>query len=166
MDKSMAALKGTELGRGSRHQKVLDETDLRILSELRKNGRISNVDLSKKIGLSPTPCLERVRALENSGYISGYTALLNYSLLGRSVLFSVMIKFDKSVPGAVDAFRKFVSGDSRIFECLFITGCFDCILKVRVGDVNEYGSFVQNELMKQQGVAEIQSSVVLDSVEN
>ncbi|WP_405327804.1 winged helix-turn-helix transcriptional regulator [Ruminobacter sp.] len=165
MDKSMEAFRSVEFSRNVRHQKGLDETDLKILTELRKNGRISNVDLSKKIGLSPTPCLERVRSLENAGYISGYTALLNYSLLGRSVLFTVMIKFDKSVAGVMDSFRKFVSADSRIFECLFITGCFDCILKVRVGDVNEYGNFVQNELMKQPGIAEIQSCVVLDSIE-
>lgn len=161
----MEAFRSVEFSRNVRHQKGLDETDLKILTELRKNGRISNVDLSKKIGLSPTPCLERVRSLENAGYISGYTALLNYSLLGRSVLFTVMIKFDKSVAGVMDSFRKFVSADSRIFECLFITGCFDCILKVRVGDVNEYGNFVQNELMKQPGIAEIQSCVVLDSIE-
>ena len=149
----MEAFRSVEFSRNVRHQKGLDETDLKILTELRKNGRISNVDLSKKIGLSPTP------------YISGYTALLNYSLLGRSVLFTVMIKFDKSVAGVMDSFRKFVSADSRVFECLFITGCFDCILKVRVGDVNEYGNFVQNELMKQPGIAEIQSCVVLDSME-
>ena len=165
MDKNMDSVRGLDFGRGGRHVKAPDETDLKILSELRNNGRISNVDLSKKIGLSPTPCLERVRSLENSGYITGYTAKLNYSLLGQSVLFLVMVKFDRRVPGAVEAFRSFVNGNSRIFGCMFITGAFDCVLKVRVGDVDEYSGFLRSELSAQPGIAEIQSSVVLDSIE-
>ena len=129
--------------------KDLDRIDRNILNELQKDGRISNVELSKRVGLSPTPCLERVRRLERQGFIQGYTALLNPHYLDASLLVFVEITLNR---GAPDVFEQLVSGD------------FDYLLKTRVPDMSAYRKLLGETLLRLPGVNDTRTYVVMEEV--
>lgn len=109
--------------------KDLDRIDRNILNELQKDGRISNVELSKRVGLSPTPCLERVRRLERQGFIQGYTALLNPHYLDASLLVFVEITLNRGAPDVFEQFNTAVQKLEEIQECHLVSGDFDYLLK-------------------------------------
>lgn len=109
--------------------KELDRIDRNILNELQKDGRISNVELSKRVGLSPTPCLERVRRLERQGFIHGYTALLNPQYLDASLLVIVEITLNRGAPDVFEQFNAAVKNLEEIQECHLVSGDFDYLLK-------------------------------------
>ncbi|SUI38455.1 Leucine-responsive regulatory protein [Serratia marcescens] len=102
--------------------KDLDRIDRNILNELQKDGRISNVELSKRVGLSPTPCLERVRRLERQGFIHGYTALLNPHYLDASLLVFVEITLNRGAPDVFEQFNSAVQKLEEIQECHLVSG--------------------------------------------
>ena len=112
--------------------KDLDRIDRNILNELQKDGRISNVELSKRVGLSPTPCLERVRRLERQGFIQGYTALLNPHYLDASLLVFVEITLNRGAPDVFEQFNSAVQKLEEIQECHLVSGDFDYLLKTRL----------------------------------
>lgn len=116
--------------------KDLDRIDRNILNELQKDGRISNVELSKRVGLSPTPCLERVRRLERQGYIEGYAAILNPHYLDASLLVFVEITLNRGAPDVFEQFNKAVQVLEEIQECHLVSGDFDYLLKTRVSDMS------------------------------
>lgn len=118
--------------------KDLDRIDRNILNELQKDGRISNVELSKRVGLSPTPCLERVRRLERQGFIQGYTALLNPHYLDASLLVFVEITLNRGAPDVFEQFNTAVQKLEEIQECHLVSGDFDYLLKTRVPDMSAY----------------------------
>lgn len=118
--------------------KDLDRIDRNILNELQKDGRISNVELSKRVGLSPTPCLERVRRLERQGYIEGYAAILNPHYLDASLLVFVEITLNRGAPDVFEQFNKAVQVLEEIQECHLVSGDFDYLLKTRVSDMSAY----------------------------
>ena len=118
--------------------KDLDRIDRNILNELQLDGRISNVELSKRVGLSPTPCLERVKRLEKQGFISGYTALVNPHFLGASLLVFVEITLNRDTPDIFDRFNRAVQLLDDIQECHLVSGDFDYLLKTRVSDMSAY----------------------------
>ena len=101
--------------------KDLDRIDRNILNELQKDGRISNVELSKRVGLSPTPCLERVRRLERQGFIQGYTALLNPHYLDASLLVFVEITLNRGAPDVFEQFNTAVQKLEEIQECHLVS---------------------------------------------
>ncbi len=105
--------------------KILDRIDRNILKELQDNGRLSNVELSKRVGLSPTPCLERVKRLEQSHYINGYKAVLNPTLLDAALLVFVEITLTKTSPDVFDDFSNAVHCIDVIQECHLVSGNFD-----------------------------------------
>lgn len=143
----------------------LDRADKRILTELQENGRISNQELADKIGLSPSPCLRRVRQLEESGIIEGYTALLNASKLGLKLIALIQISMDKHTPERFEYFQKVVSAYPEVLECLLITGqSADYLLKVAVPDMEQYQDFLLNRITKIPGVSDVHSSFVLREV--
>lgn len=144
--------------------KDLDRIDRNILSELQKDGRISNVELSKRVGLSPTPCLERVRRLERHGYISGYTALLNPQLLDASLLVFVEITLNRGAPDVFEHFNAAVQKLDDIQECHLVSGDFDYLLKTRVSDMGAYRKLLGDTLLRLPGVNDTRTYVVMEEV--
>ena len=140
----------------------LDRTDKRILAEIQLNGRISNLELADKIGLSPSPCLRRVKQLEEEGIIEGYTALLNASKLGLKLTALIQINMDKHTP---DRFETTIRSYPEVLECLLIAGqSADFLLKVVVQDMEVYQDFLLNKITKIPGVTDVHSSFVLRQV--
>lgn len=133
-------------------QPKLDAIDRKILSVLQEDGRISNVDLSEKVGLSPTPCLERVKRLEAANYIEGYGAKLNAQKLGIAILAFVEVSLTKTNTDAFEEFKKAADNTPEIQECHMIAGGFDYLLKVRVANMAGYRKFLGETLSELPGV--------------
>ncbi|PJC87639.1 leucine-responsive transcriptional regulator Lrp [Vibrio sp. HA2012] len=144
--------------------KELDRIDRNILNELQKDGRISNVELSKRVGLSPTPCLERVRRLERQGYITGYTALLNPQYLDASLLVFVEITLNRGAPDVFEQFNIAVQKLDDIQECHLVSGDFDYLLKTRVSDMSAYRRLLGDTLLRLPGVNDTRTYVVMEEV--
>ncbi len=143
----------------------LDRTDKRILAEIQKNGRISNLELADVIGLSPSPCLRRVKQLEESGMIEGYTARLNASKLGLKLIALIQINMDKHTPDRFEHFEKTIKSYPEVLECLLIAGqTADYLLKIAVQDMEVYQDFLLNKITKIPGVTDVHSSFVLRQV--
>lgn len=146
--------------------KKLDRIDRNILDELQNDGRLSNVELSKRVGLSPTPCLERVKRLENDGYISGYKAILNPEKLGAALLVIVEITLTKTSPDVFDDFSKAVHELDVIQECHLVSGDFDFLLKTRVADMAAYRQLLGDTLLRLPAVSESRTYVVMEEVKS
>uniref|UniRef100_UPI003F587899 leucine-responsive transcriptional regulator Lrp n=1 Tax=Vibrio cholerae TaxID=666 RepID=UPI003F587899 len=144
--------------------KDLDRIDCNILNELQKDGRISNVELSKRVGLSPTPCLERVRRLERQGFITGYTALLNPQYLDASLLVFVEITLNRGAPDVFEQFNAAVQKLDDIQECHLVSGDFDYLLKTRVSDMGAYRRLLGDTLLFLPGVNDTRTYVVMEEV--
>ncbi|TNZ26901.1 leucine-responsive transcriptional regulator Lrp [Vibrio parahaemolyticus] len=144
--------------------KELDRIDRNILNELQKDGRISNVELSKRVGLSPTPCLERVRRLERQGYITEYTALLNPQFLDASLLVFVEITLNRGVPDVFEQFNSAVQKLDVIQECHLVSGDLDYLLKTRVSDMGAYRRLLGDTLLRLPGVNDTRTYVVMEEV--
>lgn len=157
------------LSRSSNRQashKKIDRIDRNILSELQKNGRLSNVELAKRVGLSPTPCLERVKRLETDGYIVGYRAILEPSLLDAALLVIVEITLEKTSPDVFDDFSKAVQDLDVIQECHLVSGDFDFLLKTRVKDMAAYRELLGDTLLRLPAVSESRTYVVMEEVKS
>ncbi|MBB6542348.1 leucine-responsive transcriptional regulator Lrp [Thalassotalea piscium] len=146
--------------------KSLDRIDRNILVELQKNAKLSNVQLSKSVGLSPTPCLERVKKLEKEKYILGYQAILNPELLDAALLVIVEITLTKTSPDVFDDFSKAVHGLDVIQECHLVSGEFDFLLKTRVADMNAYRELLGDTLLRLPAVSESRTYVVMEEVKS
>jgi Lrp/AsnC family leucine-responsive transcriptional regulator len=145
----------------------LDRYDQHILEVLQQDGRINNQDLADRIGLSPSPCLRRVRALEESGLIVGYRALLDAKMLGLTLMALIHISMDKHTPERFANFEAMVSVLPEVLECLLITGQdADYQLKVIVRDMDHYQSLLLNQVTRIEGVTGVHSSFVLRRVVN
>lgn len=143
----------------------IDRFDRQILQILQVDGRISNQDLADRIGLSPSPCLRRVRTLEDSGVITGYRALLNAKALGYSLMALIYISMDKHTPERFEHFEKDISQISEVLECLLVTGQdADYQIKVVVRDMDAYQELLLNRITRIQGVTGVHSSFVLRRV--
>jgi Lrp/AsnC family leucine-responsive transcriptional regulator len=143
----------------------LDRYDREILRVLQQDGRISNQDLADRIGLSPSPCLRRVRALEESGLISGYRALVDAKALGLSLLALLHISMDRHTPERFTHFEQKISELPEVMECLLITGqSADYQLKVVVRDMDAYQDLLLNRITRIEGVTGVHSSFVLRRV--
>jgi len=146
--------------------KTIDRIDKNILFELQKNGRLSNVELSKRVGLSPTPCLERVKRLEKERYISGYKAILNPLKLDAALLVFVEITLTKTSPDVFDDFSKAVDDLDVIQECHLVSGDFDFLLKTRVKDMLAYRELLGDTLLRLPAVSESRTYVVMDEIKS
>lgn len=144
--------------------KKLDRTDRKILAELQRDGRVSNVELAKRIGLSPTPCLERVRKLESEHYILGYTALVDPIKVGAALLVFVEITLSKTSPEDFDEFSKAVQRLDEIQECHLVSGSFDFLLKTRVANMAAYRELLGETLLRLPSVRESRTYVVMEEV--
>ncbi|KAF7771239.1 leucine-responsive transcriptional regulator Lrp [Pseudoalteromonas citrea] len=145
------------------HQQ-LDRIDRSILVELQKDGRVSNVELARRIGLSATPCLERVKKLEREGYIRGYKAVVDPAKVGQGLLVYVEITISKNSPDVFDKFNQAVRQHDEIIECHLVSGNFDFLLKTRVTDMSEYRGVLGDILLKLPNVSESRTYVVMEEV--
>lgn len=143
----------------------LDRYDRQILQVLQEDGRISNQDLADRIGLSPSPCLRRVRALEESGLIRGYRALLDAKKLGLSLMALIHISMDRHTPERFENFEAEINAIPEVIECLLITGQdADYQLKTVVRDMDAYQELLLNRITRIPGVTGVHSSFVLRRV--
>lgn len=143
----------------------IDRYDRLILQLLQQDGRISNQELADKIGLSPSPCLRRVRALEEAGLIVGYQVLLDAKKLGLSLMALIHISMDQHTPERFNAFEAQIGEIPEVLECLLITGqSADYQLKVVVKDMDAYQELLLNRITRIPGVTGVHSSFVLRRV--
>ena len=143
----------------------LDRYDRMILRALQENARISNQDLADRIGLSPSPCLRRVRALEEAGILTGYRALVNAKALGYTLMALIHISMDEHTPERFQHFEKEVEALPEVLECLLITGQdADYQLKVVVEDMDAFQALLLNRITRIEGVTGVHSSFVLRHV--
>ena len=143
----------------------LDRYDREILGILQVDGRISNQDLADRIGLSPSPCLRRVRVLEESGLITGYRAMLDAKKLGLSLMALIGISMDQHTPERFANLEATISEIPEVLECLLITGQqSDYQLKVVVSDMDGYQDLLLNKITRIQGVTGVHTSFVLRRV--
>jgi Lrp/AsnC family transcriptional regulator, leucine-responsive regulatory protein len=143
----------------------LDRYDRQILAVLQEDGRISNQDLAERIGLSPSPCLRRVRTLEEAGVIAGYRALLDAKKLGLTLMALIGISMDQHTPERFANFETAVAAIPEVLECLLITGQqSDYQLKVAVRDMDAYQDLLLNQITRIGGVTGVHTSFVLRRV--
>jgi len=144
---------------------MLDRYDREILRLLQQEGRLSNQELAERIGLSASPCLRRVRALEEAGYISGYRAMLDAGKLGLSLTALLHISMDRHTPERFENFEQQIQALPEVMECLLITGQdADYQLKVVVRDMEAYQELLLNRITRIEGVSGVHSSFVMRKV--
>ena len=142
----------------------IDEIDCRILDRLQENARISNADLARDVGLSPSPCLRRVRDLERAGVIKSYASLLDPAAVGLPVSVFVQVTLERQIELALETFERVVLQRPEVMECYLMTGDADYLLRVVVADIEAYEKFLKNHLTRVPGVASIKSSFALNQV--
>tara|TARA_Y100001934_G_C12376457_1_gene789512 strand:- start:1127 stop:1615 length:489 start_codon:yes stop_codon:yes gene_type:complete len=142
----------------------LDVFDRRIIDQLQRNGRISNVELAKAVGLSPSPCLRRVRYLEDAGIIDRYVAILNQGSAGFSLSVFVQVTLERQVETALETFERIIAERPEVMEAYLMTGDSDYLLRIVVPDVSDYEVFLKDHLTRIPGVASIKSSFALNRV--
>jgi len=140
--------------------KHLDDIDLKILHEIQEDGRITNVELAKRVGISPPPCLRRVRALEEEGYITGYRGLLDPKALGFDVTVFAAVHLSSQSDADLKAFEEFVRAEPLVRECWMLSGEVDFILKCVAPDMATFQNFVQH-LTAAPHVQNVRTSLVL-----
>jgi Lrp/AsnC family leucine-responsive transcriptional regulator len=145
---------------------TLDRTDRRILDLLQQDGRLTNVELAAKVALSPSPCLRRVRALEEGGVIRAYVALVDPARVGLGLLAFVNVKLEKGGTLPIDDFLGAVQGWPEVVACYSMTGDTDYLLRVHVEDLEHYSRFMMNRLLRQPGVIDVRSNFVLERIKD
>ncbi|WP_299869810.1 Lrp/AsnC family transcriptional regulator [uncultured Roseobacter sp.] len=138
----------------------LDETDRKIIRALQENGRMTNLNLAAKINLSPSPCLRRLKLLEQRGVISGYTVNIDAEMYGLPVTVMVRIRLDSHNEEVVGNFESHMNAAPEVLECYVMTGLSDYLLRVVVKDLKDYERFVRQRLHLIGGVASIDTSFV------
>ena len=142
----------------------IDDLDVRILRAVQQDGRISINDLSELVGLSPTPVSRRIRNLETTGIIKGYSAVIDEAALGYDVSVFVSVQLDKQVDEALAQFEAAIAEFPEVVECWLMTGNRDYLLRVATTSLKEFEQFLVGRLTKVNAVASIESSIPLRRV--
>jgi DNA-binding Lrp family transcriptional regulator len=145
---------------------VFDSVDRRILAELQEDGRITNVELAARVGLTAPPCLRRVRALEERGAIEGYHAQLNSEALGYSITVFAMVSLKSQAEPDLKAFEAHVATLEPVRECHMLNGEIDFILKVVARNLQEFQSFLTSSLTTAPNVASVKTSLTIRTAKN
>jgi DNA-binding Lrp family transcriptional regulator len=145
-------------------QKIADDFDLRILRELRADARITNNELAERIGLSPSPCLRRVRRLEETGVIRGYTTLVDPAAFGWSMVAIATIRLSRQNEDEIVMFEEAIRGWEEVLECHLVTGSRDYVLKVMTGSLDQYERFIKEKIARLKCVASIETSFVMNTI--
>ena len=144
----------------------LDALDRAILRHLQDDGRLTNVELAKRVRLSPSPCLRRVKSLEDRGYIRGYTALLDRARVGRGLHVVVMVSLTSQRQETLDAFEHAVTGLDDVLECYLVAGESDYLLVVATADLDSYQRFFTKRLGELPGVASLRTLITMKTVKS
>jgi len=139
----------------------LDVTDWRILRELQADGRITNVELAQRVGISAPPCLRRVRALEEAGIIEGFTALLDAKALGFDVTAFAMVGLHSQAEADLIAFEERARSSPIVRDCYMLSGEIDFVLKCVATDLSAFQDFIIHELTAAPNVASVKTSLVI-----
>ena len=142
----------------------LDRTDYRILHHLQNNARISNTELADAVGLSPSPCLRRVKALEQAGVLKRYAGIVDAKAVGLPISIFVSVSLHSQERLGLESFESKISSYDEVMECYLMTGSADYLLRVVVPDLESYERFLAEKLTRISGVANIQSSFALKQV--
>lgn len=142
----------------------LDALDIRILNILQENARITTLELAEQVGLSPTPCARRVKRLEDDGLIQRYVTLLDEKKAGLDLSVFISVRLRNQTAETIDKFDRSVRSMPEITECYLVTGAHDYLLHLRVADVDALRDFLRERLVTIEGIAEAQTSIVLDKV--
>jgi Lrp/AsnC family leucine-responsive transcriptional regulator len=143
---------------------LLDEIDRKILAVLQRDGRCANTDLAYEVGLSPSPCLRRLRSLEEAGVIDRYVALLNPAAIGMNLEIFVRITLDRHDTESVRVFTDQIQKIARVLECHMLAGDCDFLLRVVATDLVEYQEFVMKQLSQIPGVRNVKTEIPLETV--
>jgi Lrp/AsnC family transcriptional regulator, leucine-responsive regulatory protein len=143
---------------------IPDATDVKILNLLQENAKLTNVELANRVNLSPSPCLARVRALEQAGVISRYVTLLDPSKLSLGISVFVQIGMERQVERNLNDFQSAITDYAEVMECYLMTGDFDYLIRVVVKDMPALERFIVDKLTKIPGVSNIKSSFALKQV--
>ena len=144
----------------------LDAIDRRILAALQRDGRLTNVELAEAVGLSPSPCLRRVKMLERAGVIGGYHAALDRKAVGLGLTVFVGVKVERHHDEQARAFREAVTRLDEVVSCHLVSGEADFLLQVVVPDLAGYERFLLGTLLKLPGVADIRSNFAIQTVKS
>jgi DNA-binding Lrp family transcriptional regulator len=142
----------------------LDKTDYRILNKLQNNARLSNTELADAVGLSPSPCLRRVKQLEAEGVIKRYVGIVDPKSVGLPISIFVSVSLHSQQRGGLEDFEQRIQSYPELMECYLMTGSADYLLRVVVPDLESYERFLAEKLTRIPGVANIQSSFALKQV--
>lgn len=142
----------------------LDAVDLKILTELQRDGSLSNVELAKRVHLSPSPCLARVKALEQAGVIDRYVALANASVLGLGLNVFISISLKEQSKEALATFEQRIAEHDEVMECYLMTGDSDYLIRVALPDIAALEKFILEQLTPIPGIEKIRSSFALKQV--
>ena len=142
----------------------MNNYDRKILNVLQRNGRISYTELGKQVGLTTTPCIERVKKLEREGYIRGYSARLAGQKLDAGLVVFVQIRLDRTSKQNFQKFRESIQNLEEVQECYLVTGNFDFLVKARVKDMAAYRDFLEATLLNVPGVKESTSIAAMETV--
>lgn len=145
-------------------QKPLTRIDSNILRELQANGRITYAELARRVGLTTTPCMERVKRMEREGVIKGYTALLDPTYLQAGLVVFVQIRLSRTSQDIFEQFKETAVALQEVQECYLVSGNFDYLIKARVADMLAYREFLGETLLTLPGVQESTSYVVMEQV--
>ncbi len=146
--------------------KSLDKIDWQILSILEDNGRETIVKIAGEVGLSQTPCIERIKRLERDGYIKKYTIELDRALLDRGFVVFVQVSFIDSTNKTFDQFAKAIAEIDEVEECHMVSGDYDCLLKVRQRDMKEFRTVITQKISEIQGIARTNSYAVIEEIKS
>ena len=144
----------------------LKPDERRILRELQRDGRLSNVELAERVGLSESPCLRRVRALESAGVISGYTAVVDRRRLGFDVVAYLQVNLDQRNETDTRLFLDAVDAEERIVECYAMSGSYDYLMKVVARSIDEYSDLTMHRILRFPGVKDVSSAFVLKELKS
>ncbi|GAB3286856.1 Lrp/AsnC ligand binding domain-containing protein [Parahaliea mediterranea] len=147
-----------------RRAHTLSRIDRKILRLLQNDARMSYVDLAKEVGLSPTPCKERIKRLEREGIIRGYQAILNPEYLDAGLVVFVQIRLNRTAQDIFEEFKNSAFDLPEVQECYLVSGNFDYLIKARVADMTAYREFLGETLLTLPGVLESTSYVVMEQV--
>ncbi len=142
----------------------MDQIDLAILRELQRDGRISNQELSERVGLSPSPCLRRVRQLERQGVITGYRAVVDYEACGLPITAFVMVRLEKQSEETIRTFEKGLGRLSNVLAGYLTSGSFDYMLHVVCASLKDYENFIRDDLTRIPGIGSLESHFVFGDI--
>ena len=144
--------------------KELDESDIRILQLLQYDARLTNKEIADKIGKTVTPVYERIKWLEELGYIRQYVAVLDKNKIGKQLIAFTNVQLKEHSHSMLKSFEKDIVNFGEVMECYHMTGLYDYLLKIAVKDMNEYQEFIVNKLAKLLNIGTVQSSFMMTEV--